>query len=192
MSQTPFSAPVYLKLHSTGDFQARTPAEALQYLDLHWPGTRAAHYRRARSLCQAAIDGQVDVETARVAVVDAATKAGLIGKRWEVDGQPVNTVCISTGVYRKDDLLEVNDSDFIGYFCARDIVDDPSLSPSRKKAMLAYWASDRHAVSGMPSLRNVRGVTVTIDSLFKAMDQIDSEIDPGAMRRGSTNSEQPW
>src|SRR6476620_7423186 len=82
---------------------------------------------------------------------------------------------------------EVTDSDLVGYYRAKDILDDPSLSPSRKRAMLAYWASDANAVSGAPALRSIRGVTVTIDSLFEAMAAIDSEVDQAAMMHGAHN-----
>ena len=85
------------------------------------------------------------------------------------------------------DLDDVVPSDFVGYYRALDIVEDPALAPSRKKVLLAFWASDANAVSGAPSLRNVRGVTVTIDSLFEAMARVDDEIDPAAIVRRSGN-----
>ena len=65
MGHSPFSKPVLLKLHRTGNFQARNAWEACEYLDLHWPGARTARYRQAKALCQSAIDGAVDAETAR-------------------------------------------------------------------------------------------------------------------------------
>lgn len=80
---------------------------------------------------------------------------------------------------RLDD--EITDGDFVGYFRPSDIVDDPSLSTTRKKALLAFWASDMNAVAGVPGLRNVCGVTVTIDSLFEAMSRLDLEIDQAAV-----------
>jgi len=80
-----------------------------------------------------------------------------------------------------DDEDDVAESDFVGYFCAADIVDDPSLSRSRKKALLAFWVSDINAVAGTPGLRTMRGVTVTVDSLFDAMSILDNEIDQAAM-----------
>lgn len=83
---------------------------------------------------------------------------------------------------------DVTESDFVGYFRAADIVEDPSLSASRKKALLAFWASDINAVDGTPGLRNVYGVTVAIDSLFEAMSQIDLEIDQAAMVHGASSA----
>jgi hypothetical protein len=79
---------------------------------------------------------------------------------------------------------DVTESDFVGYFRAADILDDPSLSTSRKKALLAYWASDINTVGGTPGLRSVRGVTVSIDSLFNAMSRLDVEIDQAAIVDG--------
>lgn len=189
MSQTPFSTPLHLKLHATGNFDAQTPVEALVYLDAFWPAPRTAHYRQARRLCQEAVEGLVDADTARRAVADAADRAGLSATRWEVDGQAVDTVYVS--VASMDQLVdEVTASDFVGYYRAMDVVDDPSLAPSRKKAMLAFWASDANAVAGSPGLRHVRGVTVSIDSLFDAMARLDSLIDPAAMGRGTGSNPQ--
>ena len=85
-------------------------------------------------------------------------------------------------IWEHDD--DVSESDFVGYFRAADILDDPSLSASRKKALLAFWASDINAVAGTPGLRSVRGVTVSIDSLFEAMSRLDLEIDQAAMVDG--------
>jgi hypothetical protein len=74
---------------------------------------------------------------------------------------------------------EITDSDLIGYLRPRDIVDDPRLSVSRKRALLAYWASDIHAVIGAPALRSlVAGVTVSIDDIFDALKRLDGLYDP--------------
>ncbi len=83
MGSRPFRKPVFLKLNSTGNYQARSAWEALEYLDLHWPGEHTAHFRRARHLCQEAIDGLIDAETARVAVLDAAQRAGILEHGWK-------------------------------------------------------------------------------------------------------------
>jgi hypothetical protein len=94
MGHRPFSKPVFLKLHRTGNFQARSPWEALEYLDLHWPSARTAHFRRARALCDAAVSGLVDAEAARQAVVDAAQRSRLLASGWQVDGEARNTAYI--------------------------------------------------------------------------------------------------
>jgi len=202
MGHRPFSKPVFLRLHRTGNFQARNAWEAYEYLDLHWPAARTAHYRQAKALCQSAIDGAVDAETARRAVIDAAQRAGLVATKWEVDGEPTNTSYVvasagwplsaaaQAGPNEADD--EVSDSDFVGYFRATDILDDPALSPSRKRALLAHWASDINAVAGVPGLRCVRGVTVSIDSILEALRELDLEVDQAAMVRGSTGAGDNW
>jgi hypothetical protein len=75
----------------------------------------------------------------------------------------------------------VTRSDLVGYWRPRDIVEDPTLTLSRKRALLAHWASDIHAVDGSPALRCACGVTVHIDLLFDALKQLDEMIDPAAM-----------
>jgi len=82
------------------------------------------------------------------------------------------------------DLDEVTHADLVGYWKAADIVSDPALSTTRKRALLAYWASDIHAVAGAPALRSARGVTVTIDSLLDALAAFDDEVDAAAMTDG--------
>jgi hypothetical protein len=94
MGHRPFSKPVFLKLHRTGNFQARSPREALEYLDLHWSENRTAHYRRARALCEAAVNGLVGEEAARDALVDAAKRAQVLASGWRVDGEIKNTVYV--------------------------------------------------------------------------------------------------
>lgn len=194
MRHAPFSAPVFLKLHSSGNFRAGSPREAVQYLEQHWQGEHTAHYRQARVLCHAAVDGIVEAETARTALIDAAGRAGVLANGREVDGKPTNTTYVSAPelwhlpVSDTDDEDEVTDSDLVGYYRAADIVGDPALSPSRKRALLAYWASDIHAVAGAPGLRSIRGVTVTIDSLLDAMVELDAAIDQGAMVAAEASS----
>ncbi len=71
------------------------------------------------------------------------------------------------------DDLDVEDSDLVGYFRPQDVLDSPELSSSRKRALLAHWASDRHAVAGAPALRCVRGVTASIADILTALKQVD-------------------
>ena len=78
MGNRPFSKPIFLTLSNTGDFQARTPWDALEYLDRYWSEAKTAHYRRARALCQSAVEGIADSESARLAVLDAAQRAHLL------------------------------------------------------------------------------------------------------------------
>lgn len=198
MAHSHFSAPIFLKLHRTGNFQARTRQEAVEYLKHFWPAERTVHYRQAKVLCHAALDGIVEPETARVALIDAAHRAGILANGRGVDGVMSNTSYVSDGIAWgnearvENDELEVTETDLIGYYRARDILDDVALSPSRKRALLAYWASDMHAVAGSPSLRNIRGVAVTVDSILDALCSLDAEIDQAAMNRATTEVGQSW
>lgn len=188
MGHRPFSKPVFLKLNHIGNFQARSPWEALEYLDLHWPEARTAHFRRARALCQSAVKGHVESELARRALADAAQRAGLLATGWEVGGLRSNTVFIAnTPLPTPDDDDEITDIDLIGYNHPRELVQDPALAPSRKKRMLAFWGSDVHAVAGGPGFRCVRGVTVALDDIRRAMAAVDDEIDPAAIRDGTSS-----
>ncbi len=83
MGHRPFKKPVFLKLNSTGNYQARSAWEALEYLDLHWPAEHTAHFRRAHRLCQEAVDGVIDAEVARMAVLDAAQRSSVLEHGWK-------------------------------------------------------------------------------------------------------------
>lgn len=77
------------------------------------------------------------------------------------------------------DLDEVTDGDLRGYFRPRDIADDPTLPLSRRRELLAYWASDIHAVAGSPALRAITaGPTVSIDDIMDALKSLDGRFDP--------------
>lgn len=78
MAQQPFSQAVFLALNGARSFEARSPREALEYLDRHWPAARTAHFRRAQVMCRAAINGMVGSDAARLAVVDAAKRAEVL------------------------------------------------------------------------------------------------------------------
>jgi hypothetical protein len=75
----------------------------------------------------------------------------------------------------------VTNSDLVGYWKPREILDDPSITVARKRELLAFWASDIHAVAGAPALRCARGVTVHIDELLDALKELDSMVDVGAI-----------
>jgi hypothetical protein len=83
-----------------------------------------------------------------------------------------------------EDFDVVTDSDLIGYHHPRAIVADSELSPSRKRELLAHWASDTHAVAGAPALRCVYGATASIDDIFAALRKLDDLVDSGAMQFG--------
>jgi hypothetical protein len=76
----------------------------------------------------------------------------------------------------------VADGDLIGYARPGQVVDDPELSPSHKRALLAFWASDIHAVAGAPALRSLAtGVTVGIDEIMAALGRLDQQVDYAAL-----------
>jgi hypothetical protein len=57
----------------------------------------------------------------------------------------------------------------------REVLANPSLSTSEKRAILASWASDASAVASCPSLRAPAGLKapVTIDEILGALCELD-------------------
>ena len=57
----------------------------------------------------------------------------------------------------------------------RDVVGDPSLTLSEKRAILASWASDASAIASCPALRAPAGLKapVTIDDILEALCELD-------------------
>src|SRR6185437_5614087 len=57
----------------------------------------------------------------------------------------------------------------------RDVLADPSLSVSDKRAILASWASDASAIASCPSLRAPAGLKapVSIDEILEALCKLD-------------------
>jgi hypothetical protein len=84
-----------------------------------------------------------------------------------------------------DDAI-VTDSDLIGFARPRDIVHDPMLTLARKRQLLAFWASDIHAVLGAPALRSYPfGVAVSIDDILSALRELDGMVDLPAIGAGA-------
>lgn len=81
-----------------------------------------------------------------------------------------------------DEDAFVSESDLIGFRKPGEIVHDPVLTMARKRQLLAYWASDIHAVAGQPALRNcAHGPTVSIDEIHAALCELDTMVDSGAI-----------
>jgi hypothetical protein len=58
----------------------------------------------------------------------------------------------------------------------RDVLKDRQLTLDDKRAILASWASDAHAVADMPALRRIGdGKVVTVDDILDALKSIDSD-----------------
>jgi hypothetical protein len=57
----------------------------------------------------------------------------------------------------------------------QEVVDDPSLSATEKRAILCEWASDACAVPSFPALRLLPGSTfpVTFSAVMAALRQLD-------------------
>ena len=92
---------------------------------------------------------------------------------------------------RHDDSFDafVSDSDLIGYFRPSEIVNDPLLTLARKRQLLAYWASDIHAVRGAPALRSyASGPAVSIDDIQAALVELDTMVDPAAIPARGTST----
>lgn len=64
---------------------------------------------------------------------------------------------------------------FSRYLHPFDVAHHPSLEPEVKRAILASWASDRHAVENQPSMRNPPGLQgpVPVDDVFAALRSLD-------------------
>jgi hypothetical protein len=76
-------------------------------------------------------------------------------------------------------LGEVTDGDLITYARPSEVVEDPELTIARKRELLAYWASDIHAIPNFPALRSLSfGRTVTIDDIQAALRRLDELVPP--------------
>lgn len=59
------------------------------------------------------------------------------------------------------------------------VVADPSLTVEDKRALLAFWASDIHAVPDAPALRRLEnGSTIEIDAILQALKSLDTACMP--------------
>lgn len=89
--------------------------------------------------------------------------------------------------YSPDDDAFVSDSDLVGFWKPSEIVRDPILTLARKRQLLAYWASDIHAVVGQPALRSyAHGTAVTIDEIQAALCELDTVVDASAIPAASS------
>jgi len=66
---------------------------------------------------------------------------------------------------------------FSRYLHPFDVARHPSLEPEVKRAILASWASDRHAVENHPTLRKPPGTRrpVRLDEVFAALRTVDRQ-----------------
>jgi hypothetical protein len=62
-----------------------------------------------------------------------------------------------------------------------EVLEDTSLTPAEKRAILASWVSDAHAVQDAPSLRRLdSGAVVPLDTILEALRSLDASDEPGA------------
>jgi len=63
----------------------------------------------------------------------------------------------------------------VGFAHPRDVLKDPDLSLSEKRAILASWASDASAVQDEPGLRWLLGAPepVPLDDVLEALQRLD-------------------
>jgi hypothetical protein len=64
--------------------------------------------------------------------------------------------------------------DDVFFLHPEDVVSEPSLATHEKRAILAAWASDAHAVENMPTLRRLEsGAIVKLDDIIDALKRLD-------------------
>jgi hypothetical protein len=83
-----------------------------------------------------------------------------------------------------------------------EIVDRAGMTVETKRAVLAAWASDAHAVEGAPALRQLdSGAVVRVDDILSALRRLDRLASdrrppkagpPGKARRGARRRIRPW
>jgi hypothetical protein len=63
-----------------------------------------------------------------------------------------------------------------------EILDDPNLTIADKRAILASWISDAHAVDDVPALRQIeRGVFARVDEILLALKSLDHDDETPAI-----------
>jgi hypothetical protein len=65
-----------------------------------------------------------------------------------------------------------------------EVLADPVLTREEKRALLASWASDAHAVPGLPSMRQLDdGSLIEVDEILHALKALDAASDPGRLTK---------
>ena len=83
---------------------------------------------------------------------------------------------------------------FEGLFCLldspSDVLKHPRMSLDEKRALLASWASDAHAVENQPTLRKLdNGKVVPVDDILRCLRALDQG---GAAGKGLSHQAMPW
>ena len=67
------------------------------------------------------------------------------------------------------------------------VIRDPGMTVDEKRAMLAAWASDAHAVENAPPLRQLDdGSVVPVDDILRALKSLELTADPAHDARRAT------
>jgi hypothetical protein len=62
-----------------------------------------------------------------------------------------------------------------------EVLADPRMSTDEKRTLLASWASDVHAITGLPSMRQLEdGSLVDVDEILHALKALDASDDADA------------
>jgi hypothetical protein len=70
-----------------------------------------------------------------------------------------------------------------------DVLQNPSMTPQRKREILAAWASDAHAVENVPALRQLDdGSVVALDEILQALKSLDDSAGRGTTRHSGWRS----
>jgi len=65
-----------------------------------------------------------------------------------------------------------------------EVLNDPKMSRAEKRALLASWASDAHAVPSVPAMRQLEdGSLVRLDEILQALKALDASNDLGPASR---------
>lgn len=106
----------------------------------------------------------------------------------------VNALAAFACERRDHELLSVSHPD--------EILDRDGMSVAAKRAILAAWASDAHAVEGAPALRQLEsGAVIRVDDVLAALRRLDrlahlgwppEASPPSNRRRSSRRRIKPW
>lgn len=64
-----------------------------------------------------------------------------------------------------------------------EVLEDAKMSRDEKRALLASWASDAHAVPGLPSMRRLEdGYLIEIDEILECLKRLDASDNPEPLK----------
>ena len=119
----------------------------------------------------AVIGGRLAFDEWRVRRYSAMSPTMLLEKGDATMDQPNNVVLLKTAEGRN----ERQSHGLWNFVVPHQVVNDAELNSDEKRAILAAWASDVHAVESLPVLRHLPGTPfpVTFSSIMDAMAELD-------------------